>query len=140
MNIDDFLARLTKVRTSGSNKFMACCPAHEDKTPSLSISFNNEGIAIHCFAGCEKENILDAIGLDFTDLFFSEKVPYTKTQRKQFDAIEILRLMSKEATLVTIAATLTKQGKSLSNDDMKQLKEAEQRLYNALEAINGKFN
>ena len=141
MNIDDFLARLTKVRPSGSNKFMACCPAlaHDDKNPSLSISFNNEGIGVHCFAGCDKADILSAIGLDFTDLFFSEKVPYSKTQRNQFDAIETLKLMQGDAAVVSIAATLIRQGKSLSNDDMERLKEAEQRLYNACEVINAKF-
>ena len=139
MNIDDFLARFRKVRSTGSNKSTACCPSHDDKNPSLSISYNNEGIAIHCWAGCDTQDILDAIGLDFTDLFFGEKLPYTKKQRNQFDAIETLKLMQSEATVVTIAATLIWQGKSLSDDDMNRLKEAEQRLYNACEVCNAKF-
>ena len=47
--------------------FMACCPAHEDNNPSLSIKDGAEGrVLVHCFAGCAQERVidrLDALGL-----------------------------------------------------------------------------
>lgn len=52
------------------NGFMACCPAHEDKTPSLSISEGEDGcVLLKCHAGCTIEKVLKAIGLKMGDLF-----------------------------------------------------------------------
>lgn len=41
---------------------MACCPVHEDREPSLSISDGNDGrLLVHCFAGCDATDVLRAI-------------------------------------------------------------------------------
>jgi hypothetical protein len=46
---------------SGSN-WLAKCPAHDDRTPSLSVSDGENGRAlIHCFAGCEARDIIAAL-------------------------------------------------------------------------------
>lgn len=37
------------------------CPAHNDQTPSLSIRQGHKGILVHCFAGCQSENVLREI-------------------------------------------------------------------------------
>lgn len=56
-------------RSEGSG-WKATCPAHDDGTPSLSIGEGDDGrCLIHCFAGCETEVVLDALGLDSSDLF-----------------------------------------------------------------------
>jgi len=69
MTIQDFLQRLTKVRKAGKN-WQACCPAHEDRNPSLSISEGDDGqMLLHCFGGCSTEAVLDALGLTKKDLF-----------------------------------------------------------------------
>lgn len=49
--------------------YMARCPAHEDKEPSLSISQGNKGVVLTCHAGCDTALILEEIGLDYPDLF-----------------------------------------------------------------------
>jgi putative DNA primase/helicase len=42
--------------------WMARCPAHEDRTPSLSIRDSDEGkVLVHCFAGCEQERVIAAL-------------------------------------------------------------------------------
>ena len=50
-----------------NNGFMACCPAHEDNNPSLSIKDGSDGrVLVHCFAGCTQERVIDrleALGL-----------------------------------------------------------------------------
>lgn len=64
------LLRLDKYRQTGKDKWMACCPAHEDKTPSLSIREEADGkLLIHCFAGCAPDDVLEAVGLRRRDLF-----------------------------------------------------------------------
>lgn len=39
---------------------MACCPAHDDRSSSLSISPGRTTILLHCFAGCEFIDIIRA--------------------------------------------------------------------------------
>ena len=53
MSIDTLLSRLYKVKKTGSGNWMACCPAHDDKNPSMTIAEKADGvILINCFAGC----------------------------------------------------------------------------------------
>lgn len=37
---------------------MCRCPAHADRTPSLSLRQGDTGILVTCFAGCEREDVL----------------------------------------------------------------------------------
>ena len=54
---------------SGSG-WMACCPAHDDQNPSLSISEGKDGrVLLNCFAGCSNDSVLAALGLTESDLF-----------------------------------------------------------------------
>jgi hypothetical protein len=41
--------------------FMACCPAHDDKNPSLAIDENNGSLLVKCFAGCEQGSVVEAL-------------------------------------------------------------------------------
>jgi hypothetical protein len=46
------------------------CPAHDDNKASLSVSEAEDRRAlVHCHAGCETEDVLEAIGLRVRDLF-----------------------------------------------------------------------
>ena len=70
MTIDNVLARLEKVKRTGNGTYIACCPSHEDKNPSLSIRDLPDGrILIHCFAGCDVYSILASIGIEIDALF-----------------------------------------------------------------------
>src|SRR3546814_6432290 len=42
-------------------KGMACCPAHDDRTPSLGVSLGRQAILFHCFAGCDQQGVLAAL-------------------------------------------------------------------------------
>jgi hypothetical protein len=51
---------------------MACCPAHDDRTPSLGVSLGRQAILFHCFAGCDQQSVLAALaseGGDVSSLF-----------------------------------------------------------------------
>ncbi len=69
MDINNVLSRLSKVRKTGNNQWMACCPAHDDKSPSLGINLGSEKITMNCLAGCDFPDVLAAIDLSFTDLY-----------------------------------------------------------------------
>ena len=66
------LGLLEKVQPQQADKpellgsWMACCPAHDDESPSLSIGWWKNGrVSLHCFAeqGCSRDKILHAIGV-----------------------------------------------------------------------------
>lgn len=67
-SLDNFLSRLDGVKKTPKS-WQARCPAHEDRTPSLSIKVEDGKILIHCFAGCTTADIVSAIGLKVSDLF-----------------------------------------------------------------------
>lgn len=69
-SIDLVLSRLDKVKPSGKGRWVACCPAHADKSPSLSISETADGtVLIHCFAGCKSADVVSSAGLELSSLF-----------------------------------------------------------------------
>jgi putative DNA primase/helicase len=66
---DTVTARLAE-RTGGTGRNGDWpCPAHEDNTPSLSVSPGNEGVVLYCHAGCATEAVVAALGLTMADLF-----------------------------------------------------------------------
>src|SRR2546421_1419306 len=67
--LDHVLDQLKGVRTS-LRGWKACCPAHADQQPSLSIGLGEQGqVLLKCFAGCSLERIVEAMGLTIADLF-----------------------------------------------------------------------
>lgn len=49
--------------------FMARCPAHEDRNPSLSVDVADDGrVLVNCRAGCRTDVVLERSGLKFADL------------------------------------------------------------------------
>ena len=50
-------------RWSGG-KGMARCPAHDDRTPSLGVALGRRAILFHCFAGCSRTGVLEALARD----------------------------------------------------------------------------
>lgn len=70
MTIDSFLERLSGVRKTPAG-WQACCPAHEDRKASLSVSLAEDRILIHCHAGCETAAILEKLDLKPKDLFLN---------------------------------------------------------------------
>lgn len=69
MDLAEFSSHFHHIRQRG-DQMVARCPAHEDSTPSLSIGMSSDGrkILVHCFAGCDMLSILEAVGLDKSDL------------------------------------------------------------------------
>ena len=65
--------RLGKCKRTG-DKLMAQCPAHEDKTPSLSVEIGDTGdrVVMHCFARCTTNAVLDKLGMTMPELFATD--------------------------------------------------------------------
>lgn len=86
-DIHNLLSRLEGVQEKSSPKhvraFISKCPAHDDRSPSLSIALTHDDrILIHCHAGCGADAVLGAVGLEMTVLFpntnYRQPPGYTK--------------------------------------------------------------
>jgi hypothetical protein len=80
------IAERLRARRSGAG-WMAHCPgplhAHQDRSPSLSISDGADGrILLHCFGGCETVDVLRAIGLTWRDVF-PPRAPASRAERER---------------------------------------------------------
>ena len=63
-------ANLVNARKTGSGKWLAKCPSHGDRHPSLSISQGRECVLVKCqSAGCTVDAVCKALGLSVRDLF-----------------------------------------------------------------------
>ena len=81
MQAPELLDRLKAVRPSGAG-WMASCPSHEDRRPSLSVAEGDAGdrIVLKCFAGCTAEAVVAAMGLSMTDLYHGSRTGSRGTQ------------------------------------------------------------
>lgn len=69
MTVFEILPSLESVHARGQGRWSARCPAHADKSPSLSVMEGDRGILLKCFAGCRIDEITSALGLRVADLF-----------------------------------------------------------------------
>ena len=69
IGVEDFLGRLVGARARGQGRWVARCPAHDDRNPSLNIAEAASGaVLLKCFAGCATADVLAAVGLSFADI------------------------------------------------------------------------
>lgn len=130
--IEPILQRLDKVKGRNGN-YTACCPAHDDKGPSLAIKEEDGKVLLHCFAGCSVESVVGALGMEMTDLF-PPKVSYERQPRTKFFASDLLRVIKSETDFVMVCAYHLSRGKKLSQVDLERLKKAHERIDTAMEA------
>jgi hypothetical protein len=56
----EFIARELHGRRSGAG-WVARCPAHDDRSPSLSIRDDGGRVLAHCFSGCSQSDVIEAL-------------------------------------------------------------------------------
>ena len=135
MTADTLLSRLENVKRTGAGRWIARCPAHEDRRASLSIRELDDGrVLLHDFAGCTVHEVLAAAGLEMSSLFPEREVHQGKPERRPFPAADILRAVGFEATVVLCAATAMLAGEPLSTVDRDRLTLAAARIRAALDA------
>jgi hypothetical protein len=85
----ELLSNLDRVTESGEG-WSACCPAHPDSKPSLSVYAKSDGrFLIKCHRDCKFEDIVYAAGMTLTEMFDTALSTRTAIQppRKRADSI-----------------------------------------------------
>jgi hypothetical protein len=136
--LNTLLPLLEKVQSIGNGKYKALCPAHDDRSPSLAIKDDSERLLLHCFSGCETEDVLGAIGLTFADIMPEKAMGNFKKEKRPFYAMDVIGIIKNEATLVYIYASDMAKGLTLTIKDKERLLLATSRINHGYEvAKNG---
>ena len=124
MNAQDVLDRLEKV-TGSKGKWMACCPAHQDKSPSLAVTEADDRVLVHCFTGCDTQDVTAAIGLNVADLFYNKLAGAEMTERKRQRFEEVLK---SERIQVAIINAVEKVERPLTTHERNRRSLGQQRI------------
>lgn len=129
MTPEEFVARLERVRRTGPDSWLASCPAHEDRNPSLTVSRKGDGgILARCHAECGIEAIVAAVGLTVADLFPEKLGEHSPRNRTPFPAADVLRALADEAEVLDIILHDHDWGVALSQDDIDRARLAIDRI------------
>jgi hypothetical protein len=64
------LEALRRAKALPGGRWRACCPAHDDSTPSLDWRLGDDGrVLLICRAGCPTETVVEALGARMSDLY-----------------------------------------------------------------------
>lgn len=139
MSASDLLGRLDKVRKRGGDSWTACCPAHDDRGPSLAVRELADGrVLVHCFAGCGVLAVLSAVGLDFDALYPPRALGEHFTRpRHAFNATDALRCLEREASILLLASRDMVNGRMLTAADRERVVLASSRINEALALCDG---
>lgn len=99
------------------SKGMCCCPAHADRTPSLSITLGKRAVLVHCFAGCSNEGVMQGmakLGVRLSDLFDGRGEAVSPEPREEIADRNALRLWREASILAGSPAERYLRGRGIT--------------------------
>lgn len=125
-NLEKLLSRLQKVEQlpAGQHiaRYRACCPSHDDRKPSLSITLAQSGaILLKCWTGCSAEEIIGAAGMEMTELFPDTKTHHHPPERRPFSADQAATTIASDAMVIAMVAAKIRNKQQLTEDDMNEV-------------------
>lgn len=142
MNATEFVSRL-EARQTGPGRWIARCPSHKDRSPSLGVREAEDGkILINCRAGCAPSEVVGALGLGLQDLF-PDSPRYTKgdfspPEARPIPAIDILRCCADDLLVGFLVCRDVASGSKPPPGDVERLLQSAVRLQQAHELATGK--
>ncbi|UYG08382.1 hypothetical protein [Halomonas sp. M4R1S46] len=127
------------MKTNGPERWLACCPAHDDRSPSLAIRETEDGtILVKCFTGCPTADVLAAVGMEMYELFprrDNDAFRASKRPGERWVPRDVLAAIAREALVVMLAAEAVHAGRPLERVDLARLAKASGRLRGAAEEV-----
>ncbi len=129
---DKVLPRLTRVKRTAPGKWIACCPAHEDRSPSLAVRELDDGrLLLHCFGGCSVAEVVGAVGLGMEDLFPPSDInpgAGRKPERRPWIPSDVFDIARREVGIAAVIACDMRDDKTVSDEDHERLLEVARTL------------
>jgi hypothetical protein len=133
------LDRLERVKATGPSRWIAACPAHQDRSPSLSVRETDDGrLLLYDFGGCSIEDVLAAIGLQLADLFERPLEHFTRPTSSRIPARDLIELIGFEIDVAGILLAQIVEGRDCSEIAWQRLAQAAQRINRARSEIYGR--
>ena len=126
----DVLDKFQNVRGC-AGKWVALCPAHQDRSPSLAISEADDRLLLHCFSGCETKDVMTAVGLDISDLFYQKRTSSRLTGASPRCYTEVLQ---RERILVAVINSAEKNERPLTTKEQNRRRLGQLRI-NKIEGV-----
>jgi len=132
MSMDRLLSRLEGVRRTGDGKWIARCPAHADKSPSLSVRDVGDGrTLVHCFGGCAVADVVGALGMQLAELF-PPRAPAdghrARREPRPYSARDVVRALKHELSVVFVVCADLASGKPIADADRIRAGQARERI------------
>lgn len=119
--VASILDRLSRVKANGVGRWLGCCPSHEDHSPSLSIREADGRILLHCFGGCDVEDVLGALGLQLRDLFDEPLSQQSAPMHSRIPAADILQALDHEILVTVVILDEIVQNRKINEGQMARL-------------------
>lgn len=134
--VEDLLPLLEGVKQLSGKRWLAKCPAHCDDTPSLSIR-EGQGrmVLLHCFAGCDTEAVLSAIGWQMHDLYPEGSHLHRVVRAAGIPPRDALIAIDHEALIVALVASDVLHRKAIDQATWDRLAVAVRRIGQARDVV-----
>lgn len=137
------LSRLEGVRRAGEGRWMARCPAHADRSPSLSIRELPDGrVLIHCFGGCATEAVVAACGMRLADLMpparLGHRLPSERRAFGGLNPVDVLVASANDALIAATVAAGVARNRDATDNEVGLLYTIAGRLARAVEVTRGR--
>lgn len=130
----EFVSLLDGAKRTGPGRWLAKCPAHEDRSPSLSIREAEDGrTLLTCFAGCDAGAVAGAVGLTLRDLFLAGSTVSAHAVRTPVPMGDVLEAIEGDSILVAVIASDLAKGGEVTTERREKLLGAAGRITAAIE-------
>lgn len=119
-NSSVILSHLQKVRRLGDGRYIALCPCHDDRNPSLSVTVKPDGgVLIYCPAcGAKGTDVCRTLSIEVSALFPPSDTPKCEKQsRSGFSAWQLLHGLKDDLVRLLVVANAMKSISALSGED-----------------------
>lgn len=131
--LDPIVSRLERVKWVKPDQVVACCPAHDDDTPSLALRDAGDKVLMRCYAGCTFDEIAAALGMQPREFFADSKAP-----KSTVPGVSRRQIYKELAVELLTAYTVTRdraEGKDIAAGDAERERLARQRITKAWGAL-----
>lgn len=107
LTLSTFLERFPEV-VEERDGYVVPCPAHADGRPSLRVALDESAhkLLLHCRAGCDKDAVLEALGLSWGDLDGVTAGGTVATTHRTEEAVGVAEVAALRAYLLKAEAAL----------------------------------